>query len=71
MNRLTAIVGISGVILSVGLMAGCATAAKDRERAKAAGEAPVDVLYAPLDDTVDEINQKMNTPDDAGGEAAN
>lgn len=71
MNRLMAIVGISCVILSVALTAGCATAEKDRQRAEAAGEDPIDVQFAPLDDTVDEINRKMNAPDDADGEAGN
>lgn len=53
---------IPGVLLVLGLLGGCATAETDIENAEKAGVDPVDVAFAPLDDTVDEINEKLNAP---------
>ena len=61
---------IPSVLLVAGLLGGCATAETDIENAEKAGVDPVDVAFAPLDDTVDEINEKLNAPrDGASGNA--
>jgi hypothetical protein len=51
-------------MLVVGLLGGCATAETEIENAEKAGVDPMDAAFAPLDDTVDEINEKLNAPRD-------
>jgi hypothetical protein len=62
MTRFTTITGISALLLGAGLAAGCATVQQDMDQASAAGAAPIDVLWAPYDDTIDDINRRMNAP---------
>ena len=70
MTRLTTIAGISALLLTAGLVAGCATAEKDMDQARAAGVDPVDVGWAPFDDTIDSINRRMNAPAGSPGKIA-
>jgi hypothetical protein len=62
MTRFTTITGISALLLAAGLASGCATVQQDMDQASAAGEDPIDVLWSPYDDTIDEINRRMNAP---------
>lgn len=70
MMRFSECSAISGVVLAIALIGGCATAETDIENAEKAGVDPVDVAFAPLDDTVDDINKKLNAPRDGATENA-
>ena len=63
MTRLTTITGIPPpLFLGACLVAGCATAERDMDQARAAGEDPVDVVWSPFDATIDNVNRRMNAP---------
>jgi|WetSurSiteA1Bulk_404760.scaffolds.fasta_scaffold09761_3 hypothetical protein len=70
MTRFTTITGVSALLLGAGLAAGCATAERDMDQAQAAGVDPVDVVWSPFDDTIDNINRRMNAPAGEPGKIA-
>jgi hypothetical protein len=62
MTKFSTTIGISALLLGAGLATGCATVEQDMDQASAAGEDPIDVLWSPYDDTIDDINRRMNAP---------